>query len=149
MLHRVAFVRTDVSEGLDASFIRVTRIGELATMLAVTSNRHTLCVGCSLLLTENGNLHSHRREDLKSYQVININATVVKGSDYALRSYKHHDDDTLRSGGMAPPLLASGLGGEWSACRLYLLTQVGRSSQKAGGPLSRSELLEWGFSPQA
>jgi hypothetical protein len=29
MLHRVALVRTDVSEELTASFIRVTRIGEL------------------------------------------------------------------------------------------------------------------------
>jgi hypothetical protein len=42
MLHRVAIVRTDVSEELSASFIRVTRIGELGTMLAVISNRHTL-----------------------------------------------------------------------------------------------------------
>jgi hypothetical protein len=39
MLRRVALVRTDVSEELSASFIRVTRIGELGTMLAVTSNR--------------------------------------------------------------------------------------------------------------
>jgi hypothetical protein len=39
MLHRVALVRTDVSEELSASIIRVTRIGELG-MLAVTSNRH-------------------------------------------------------------------------------------------------------------
>jgi predicted hotdog family 3-hydroxylacyl-ACP dehydratase len=38
----VALVRTDVSEELSASFIRVTRIGELGTMLAVTSNRRTL-----------------------------------------------------------------------------------------------------------
>jgi hypothetical protein len=38
----VAIVRTDVSEELRASFIRVTRIGELGTMLAVTSNRRTL-----------------------------------------------------------------------------------------------------------
>jgi hypothetical protein len=42
MLGRVALVRTDVSEELSASFIRVTRIGELATTLAVTSNRRTL-----------------------------------------------------------------------------------------------------------
>jgi hypothetical protein len=39
LLHRVALVRTDVSEELSASFIRVTRIGELGTTLAVTSNR--------------------------------------------------------------------------------------------------------------
>jgi hypothetical protein len=42
MLRRVARVRTDVSEELSASFIRVIRIGELGTTLAVTSNRHTL-----------------------------------------------------------------------------------------------------------
>jgi hypothetical protein len=41
MLRRVALVRTDVSEELSASFIRVTRIGELG-MLAVTSNRRAL-----------------------------------------------------------------------------------------------------------
>jgi hypothetical protein len=41
MLRRVALVRTDVSEELSASIIRVTRIGKLRT-LAVTSNRRTL-----------------------------------------------------------------------------------------------------------
>jgi hypothetical protein len=38
----VALVRTDISEELSASFIRVTRIWELGTTLAVTSNRRTL-----------------------------------------------------------------------------------------------------------
>jgi hypothetical protein len=38
MLRRVALVRTDISEELSAPIIRVTRIGELETMLAVTSN---------------------------------------------------------------------------------------------------------------
>jgi hypothetical protein len=42
MLRPVALVRTDVSEERSASFIRVTRIGELGTTLAVTSNRRTL-----------------------------------------------------------------------------------------------------------
>jgi hypothetical protein len=37
ILCRVALVRTDVSEELRASIIRVTRIGELGRMLAVTS----------------------------------------------------------------------------------------------------------------
>jgi hypothetical protein len=37
MLRRVALVRTDVSEEIRASFIRVTRFGELRTMLAVTN----------------------------------------------------------------------------------------------------------------
>jgi hypothetical protein len=44
MLHRVALVETDISEELSASFIRVTRIGELGTTLAVTGNRRTLRV---------------------------------------------------------------------------------------------------------
>jgi hypothetical protein len=42
MLRRVALVRTDISEELSASFIRVIRICELGTTLAVTSNRRTL-----------------------------------------------------------------------------------------------------------
>jgi hypothetical protein len=43
MLRRVALVRTDVSEERSVSYIRVTRIVELGTTLAVTSNRCTLC----------------------------------------------------------------------------------------------------------
>jgi hypothetical protein len=39
MLRRVALVRTDVTEKLSASNIR---IGEIGTILAVTSNRRTL-----------------------------------------------------------------------------------------------------------
>jgi hypothetical protein len=42
ILRRVALVRTDVSEELNAFFIRMTRISELGTTLAVTSNRPTL-----------------------------------------------------------------------------------------------------------
>jgi hypothetical protein len=42
MLRRVAVVRTDISEEPRASFIRVTRIGELGTTLAATSNRRNL-----------------------------------------------------------------------------------------------------------
>jgi hypothetical protein len=58
MLRRVAPVRTDVSEDLSASIIRMTRIDELGTTLAVTSKRNIL---------EDGILHSHSRENLKSY----------------------------------------------------------------------------------
>jgi demethoxyubiquinone hydroxylase (CLK1/Coq7/Cat5 family) len=42
MLRRVAIVRTDVSEERSASIIRVTRIGEVGTTLAVTSDRRML-----------------------------------------------------------------------------------------------------------
>jgi hypothetical protein len=42
MLRLVAHVKTDVSEELSASFIRVTRIGELGIKLALTNNRRKL-----------------------------------------------------------------------------------------------------------
>jgi hypothetical protein len=42
ILRRVTLVRNDVSEEPSASFIRVTRIGELGTTQAATSNRRTL-----------------------------------------------------------------------------------------------------------
>jgi hypothetical protein len=42
MLCRVALVRTDVSEQCIPSITRVARIGELGTMLALTSNRSSL-----------------------------------------------------------------------------------------------------------
>jgi hypothetical protein len=42
ILRRMAVVRTDVSEEYSASIIRVTRIGELGTELAITSIRRKL-----------------------------------------------------------------------------------------------------------
>jgi hypothetical protein len=48
MLCHVALVRTDVLEELSASVIRVTRIGELGTMLTVTSSVHRLLVTASV-----------------------------------------------------------------------------------------------------
>jgi hypothetical protein len=52
MLRHVALVRTDISEELSASSVRATRIGELGTTLAVTSNRrmlHRLIVTASVV----------------------------------------------------------------------------------------------------
>jgi hypothetical protein len=68
MLRRVALVRTDVSEELSTSFIRVTRIGELVTTLALTSNRR---------IPENTILPSHPRENLKFYNRLTGGGEVV------------------------------------------------------------------------
>jgi hypothetical protein len=51
MLRRVALVTTDVSEELSSSIIRVTRIHELGTTLAVTSDRRFLRSVHRLLVT--------------------------------------------------------------------------------------------------
>jgi hypothetical protein len=67
MLRRVPLVRTDVSEERSASFIRVNRIGELGTTLALTSNRLRLL---GSYIPEDDILQSHRRENLKSYTEI-------------------------------------------------------------------------------
>jgi hypothetical protein len=94
MLRRVDLVRTEISEELSASVIRVTRIGEPGT-LAVSSTLRRLLVatnvpGSPILITlmmealsssetlvlsrvtrhkiqEDDILHSHCRENLKSY----------------------------------------------------------------------------------
>jgi hypothetical protein len=78
MLRHVALIRTDDSEEFSASIIRVKRMGEPGT-LAITSIRRTLrrnTISTSVLtratqrnIPEDAILHSHRRENLKSYKV--------------------------------------------------------------------------------
>jgi hypothetical protein len=85
MLRCVALVRTDVSEELCASFIRVTRIGSISSQHAsavpsspilVTLMKEALSSSETSILTratqrnipEDTILHSHRRENLKSYE---------------------------------------------------------------------------------
>jgi hypothetical protein len=82
MLCHVALVRTDVSEELSSSIIRVSRIGELGTMLAITStdichpddegsNSSEMSVLTRVIqpIPEDAILHSQCRENLKSYIV--------------------------------------------------------------------------------
>jgi hypothetical protein len=64
----VALVRTDASEEPGASFIRVTKIGELGTTQAATSNQQPTHAAKKWRNNpEDTILHSHRRENLKSY----------------------------------------------------------------------------------
>jgi hypothetical protein len=59
MLRRMALVRIGVSEELSASIIRVTRIGELGTTLAVTSNQRTLRRNVNCILSHRASVASY------------------------------------------------------------------------------------------
>jgi hypothetical protein len=78
MLRHVALVRTDILEELSASFIRVARIGELGTTLAVTSNRRML-----------------RRNTMKWYvnfDLLHLYSQIyqLKEAGYFVHDYLHH-----------------------------------------------------------
>jgi hypothetical protein len=80
MLLRVALVRTEVSEELSASFIRVTGIGIqrvlflvhriFVTLMEARSSSETSVLTRATWrnIPEDTILHNHRRENLKSYK---------------------------------------------------------------------------------
>jgi hypothetical protein len=67
MLRHVAVVRTDVSEELSASFIKVTRMSELMKEALSSSETSVLTRATQRNIREDTILHSHHREYLKSY----------------------------------------------------------------------------------
>jgi hypothetical protein len=71
MLRRVALVRTDVSEELSASIIRVTRIGELGTLTVATRRN----------IPEDAILHSHLREFVIPLLYINGHLLIMRTFD--------------------------------------------------------------------
>jgi hypothetical protein len=89
-LHRVALVRTDVAEELSASIIGVTRIGELGTTLAVTSNRRTLrsVDGCAkfLFLREPHGVTSHKTPFLKVIVIHRVKVAPLRAKQSAFQS---------------------------------------------------------------
>jgi hypothetical protein len=83
ILHRVDLVRTDTSEELNTSIIRVTRIGELGT-LAITGNQHNLHKSALTRATQcnipkDGIFHSPPHEYLKCYIcILFLNLWLIK-----------------------------------------------------------------------
>jgi hypothetical protein len=82
MLRRVVLVGTDVFEELTASIIRVTRIGELGTTLAVTSNRRPILVTLIMAaLNSTGTWELTRAHAVTSHKTPFFIVTAVRTSN--------------------------------------------------------------------
>jgi hypothetical protein len=107
MLRHVALVRTDVSEELSASFMRLTRIGELETMLVTasvvpsspifvtlmkealsSSETSVLTIATQCNIPEHDISHSHHHENLKSYTE-NI---IIRFADWTGNGYEVNEE---------------------------------------------------------
>jgi hypothetical protein len=97
MLRSVAFVRTDVSEELSAFFIRVTRIGELVTLMkeALSSSEMSVLTRATRRnIPEDAIFHSHHRENLKSFnEAVSCKARMKTGASYLKCMYEYVECD--------------------------------------------------------
>jgi hypothetical protein len=146
MLRRVARVRIDVSAELGTSFIRLTRIGELGTTLAVTINRRTLRRNTWLQLALFvihfvGNLMLVQGDI--GHNILEVTGLVL-GLHYWFETLKKSGYETcLYSEGIRFDYGACGMPWTWECCNYFHITFVARVLIKASLRFLHSGFILW------
>jgi hypothetical protein len=104
----MALLRTDVSEEHSAFFIRVTRIGEQGTTLmkeALSSSETSVLTRATRRkIPKDTILHSHRRENVKSYK------GSICFTDQELECYQFPEENRIRNEGNVSSVDVTGKG---------------------------------------